>query len=379
MFSSFCSRLSAVLSERRPTGDRSDWSLSDRAKNSCIAVVLETLRFFSEGVAEMRTMRRYIGFRAQHLLDRSPLNQARVIAAIDRLRSRFLCPLHRREDRGNREVPIEDKRENFDRLRGHISVVYPSFELSHYESIESFLKEGHPFHFAVQKSDLDLLKLLVESGADINQTDENGNTAVENLMQKNRTKKYEIFGRPLLVETGVSCEDRRMIDYLVDRGARVGGSRSAIERLIGACIEKDEDWVSVLLGRVIGEKNSSAIVHALMENSKLSHEVMEYLIDEGLDVDTTDREGRSLLYRAVSKMDSDLVEGLVDRKANPRLARSREGMGASTPLDLAQAKKRELETLVSKKIPLKRKAEAKLKKCNQILLSLRKRLDPLIP
>lgn len=265
--------------------------------------------------------------------------------------------------------------ENFGQLCQYISSKYPDFDVSPYKSIESLQKEGHPFHFAAKNNDIALLKALVEAGVDIHQRDENENTTLDILM-----KKYEVFSNEHLqiaFKKGVPDQDKEMIIYLIEAGLRIDDSydifgKPSIERLIEACVVNDEEWIFDLIKSVANRENIAGITHAILENSALSNKIVKDLFEKELSANALDRVGRSLLYKAVDRMDKDLVTTLIEHDADPSLARKLGGsIGAKTPLDLALSKQTQLNKLKGSGALLDPKFQENLNLCNEIVDLLR--------
>ena len=127
---------------------------------------------------------------------------------------------------------------------------------------ESAVPSGGPaLHAAIAKSDLELVRILIEGGADVNARD--------------------TFGEPVL-HAAITEGDAGMVSLLVDAGAKVNASDTFGEPALHRAILK-------------GDRN-----------------IVRILVDAGADINATNVFGDSALELAVSGDDKEILRILLD-------------------------------------------------------------------
>lgn len=144
---------------------------------------------------------------------------------------------------------------------------------------------------------------------------------------------------------------KKIIDYLIEKHVKsnVPIKTESIINLIESCEKVDHEWLFKTIESLVDDNNICEIAHAVLiynelYNKKLTTGLFKSLFEEGLNVNALDDKGRSFLYKAVDKMDKDLVELLIAKGADQQLPGANyENMGPPTPLALALGKKRRLK------------------------------------
>ena len=197
--------------------------------------------------------------------------------------------------------------------------------------------------YACHAGHLDVIKLLHNEGANLDsqlllwETCESGELeAVEFLLDHGVGVKINLeiehCGTPL----AQACKERNLeiIELLVEHGADVNfvGRFVLSNPLAAACSVGDLDLVKYLVS--VGADARIGAPLASIEGNNV--ELINYLLDNGADIDAFDRESNPLLQAA----DYDLVENvrvLLERGANANIQEISEGK--VTPLILACAKR----------------------------------------
>ncbi|MBS0636378.1 MAG: ankyrin repeat domain-containing protein [Verrucomicrobia bacterium] len=181
-------------------------------------------------------------------------------------------------------------------LQGYLKQKYPDF--ANVKNARELQTMGHPLHFAVQQEDWQLLRLLIQDGADLSQKDDNGREAL---------------------------------------------TPKALADFISVCTEADDAWLVANLSRW-QDGALVAVAHAVVGNSNLkaSKEYIYGLIrDRKMNVDASvnpERVQMSMLYKAAEKFDINTFIDLCKLNANVHLRNYLTGRnkalatGPSTPL-----------------------------------------------
>jgi ankyrin repeat protein len=107
-----------------------------------------------------------------------------------------------------------------------------------------------------------------------------------------------------------------MIDFLVKKGARP--SIEALECLITLAPTECSHWLRTVIDKVVEEDDLSRVAHAILGNRFLGLSI-DFLFPKGLDVNATNKNGKTLLYIAVQEGNAVLVEDLLRRGADRNL------------------------------------------------------------
>ena len=223
-----------------------------------------------------------------------------------------------------------------------------------------------PLYRAVLSKNMDMVKLFVEAGADVNAgswpplglaLNIKETAIVEYLINHGANVNYPEDWGPL---NEAACYSIEMVKLLVERGAKVNGGpspviiagirsgyREIVEFLIqhGADVNAKDEWnhgFTPLLRAAISGKTE--IIKLLLEagadisakddrgqtalhlpldkrNSsfpqyRLSKDTIEVLLDEGANVNSKDKNGRTPLHLAAESADADIVKLLLDKDAD---------------------------------------------------------------
>ena len=202
----------------------------------------------------------------------------------------------------------------------------------------------------IVESRINIMKLLIENGANINYTDENGfnplNIAIESGDME-LTKFLITNGANVnsLMQDGVSLigyaiaqNNMDLLQILIENGANVnytGGDSWANTPLQTASRLGLDNVVRILLSRNVDinavDINGNTALHTAALNSQLS--VVKLLLEKNTNLDIQNKVGNTALHLAVISGNIDIVGELVLKGANTRI-RNNDG---KYPRDIARA------------------------------------------
>lgn len=187
-----------------------------------------------------------------------------------------------------------------------------------YKMAEEALEQGckgelstfTPLAISVQESDFKLVKLFVEKGEDVN--------TVNELLDST----------PL--SDAIFTGNFRIFEYLLQHSAKVT-SREAYAAVLDA--PSNKNWLELLVNEGCDLKaplpenprrltlNSGQTLLCVAVQS-CSPDVINYILDYGLDIDAAQGDGKTALMVAAASGRKDIVELLLNRGANPRIIAS---------------------------------------------------------
>ncbi len=156
--------------------------------------------------------------------------------------------------------------------------------------------------------DIDLVKLLISQGANVNATDDEEKS-------------------PLHVAAGnLLAQDTELISLLVDAGADVNAERDCGDTPLFEAIRQVSEFDSELAVKFLLDKGAHVNVHGNLAQTPL-HVAVEYssedtpyvidlLLEHGADINARDAFGRTALHEAVSGNHSTCVSDLIRLGAN---------------------------------------------------------------
>ena len=219
-------------------------------------------------------------------------------------------------------------------------------------------EEATPLHAACANRHLHMVQLLVDHGADIEETNEssatpliaairaNDSSVIRSLLDAGADVNHAVDVTPLS-EAAAKCE-LEIIEELLSAGAIIGGPSTKENALVRACRSRQRIVAELLLANlwgheyeieICGEALSAAIecgsremVHLLLEHGvspsfKMLRracvvgvlEVVKMLVDTGIDVNEDDGDDCPLLHVAACHSRPDIVQFLISRGANTML------------------------------------------------------------
>lgn len=164
---------------------------------------------------------------------------------------------------------------------------------------------GNPLIIKVaEKGLIDVCEELIEAGADIHVCGFLGHTLISVLMKSYAAGAMELAIKLIKAGVDINYKDswygETYLDYAVSKG-----SKEAIEALIEAGADITER--DTLLHTAVA---SAAYLEDVIQ-SGAGLEMIQYLIDKGLDINKRDEEGRTLLHKTVLNNSSDAKENIV--------------------------------------------------------------------
>ena len=220
-------------------------------------------------------------------------------------------------------------------------------------------KEATPLHAACVNGHLHMIRLLVDHGADIENTNESSATPLIAAVRANDLSviillldagadvHHAVDGTPLSEAAG-KCE-LEIVEELLSAGAVIGGPSTKENALARACRSHQHIVTELLLAKlwgseyeleICGEALCAAIecgdcemVLLLLERGLSPSfemlrracivgglEVVKMLVDTGIDINEDDGDDGSLLHVAACHSRPDIVEFLISRGANTMLS-----------------------------------------------------------
>jgi ankyrin repeat protein len=158
-------------------------------------------------------------------------------------------------------------------------------------------KEGRtPLYWASRGVHIEMIKLLIEKGADVNARDKNNITALHNLASQGHKEAAE-----LLIAKGADLNIKDNAGWIPLNYAIIyGGHREVVKLLIskGSDINNKD------------KSNQTPLLYAIYGNHK---EVVNLLIDNNVQVPIKGENGKSLLHRAASGGHKRLVQLMLSK------------------------------------------------------------------
>lgn len=156
-----------------------------------------------------------------------------------------------------------------------------------------------PLIIASQKGHFDMVKQLVEAGADINAEDVSGETA---LYHANYNKHTEI------------------VDYLLDHGAKMS-IRDLGHILFDSASKNQINMFKICLNSAsindINHHDIDQLTPLIIASQKGHFEMVKALVEAGADVNAGDVAGETAIYHAMVNQKYDIVEYLLRHNADP--------------------------------------------------------------
>ncbi|MBP5403979.1 MAG: ankyrin repeat domain-containing protein [Elusimicrobiaceae bacterium] len=182
-----------------------------------------------------------------------------------------------------------------------------------------------PLHGASSRGPLELVKLLVSNGADVNAINEDGTTPLRDAVQED---KLEIA--KFLLQQGANQTINQRYEF--KNGSSSGDGETALFNASSAAMAKllIENGAQIA---VVNKAGQSVLLNAI---NKRNPELVKVLLDNGAEVNKQDNKGTTALLSAVRDSwytsDTEIVKLLLDRGAGVNIA-DKEG---NTPLSLAK-------------------------------------------
>jgi ankyrin repeat protein len=190
-------------------------------------------------------------------------------------------------------------------------------------------------HMAIKKNNIEIVKLLLEKGADPNIKNRAEQTPLEIaifnynieivklLLEKGADPNIKNRAKQTSLEIAILINNIEIVKLLLEKGADPNIKNRDGQTLLEIAQYKDYDIIVNLLlekgarGEIkIKSPYSTEIVEAVR---KQNIELVKELLDKGADVNTIDKDNygkRSLLHIATDKKNKDMINLLLDRGAN---------------------------------------------------------------
>ena len=167
-------------------------------------------------------------------------------------------------------------------------------------------KGGNILHYAVMLENLDRVKILVEKGADVNATDNHGQTPLHQAVEgvhysDDKSGNMEIV--KYLVEHGADVNAKSNLEDTVLHRASAWGNLELIKYLVehGADVN-EKDW-----------KQETPLYKAVQAHTENQLDLVQFLVEHGADINAKAPFGETTLHFAVKGRNLELVEWLVEQ------------------------------------------------------------------
>ncbi|WP_338966784.1 ankyrin repeat domain-containing protein [Spiroplasma endosymbiont of Lonchoptera lutea] len=165
------------------------------------------------------------------------------------------------------------------------------------EMINDFLMDWSPLQYAIFHGNLDIVKLLLENGANINLQNNNGNNALITAVENGHTDIVK-----LLLKNGADINHQ---------------NKFGITPLITAATYGELDIMKLLLekGANINHQNKFGITPLITAASHDKLEIVKLLLENGATINLTDKNGNTALITAATYGKLDIVKLLLEKGA----------------------------------------------------------------
>ena len=201
------------------------------------------------------------------------------------------------------------------------------FEFQHVTRDQAtYFSRGDPLHFMCTLGYANLVKTLLDNGADVNQKTEYGGTALSNAAM---SKQYGVM--KVLVGRGAKPDDRGLgsrsvlmnavtarnaeaVQLLLDLDANRAPIRYRVhESLIAACAIGNEQVITAFLDRGIGEQELTRIGTTWPNEDANGNAILvRALSARGINIDLRDPTGCTAMIRVASQGCAKLIESFLD-------------------------------------------------------------------
>jgi serine/threonine-protein phosphatase 6 regulatory ankyrin repeat subunit A/serine/threonine-protein phosphatase 6 regulatory ankyrin repeat subunit B len=182
-------------------------------------------------------------------------------------------------------------------------------------------KNKTALHYATERGSLEFVKCLVEHGADVNAKDEKNKTALHYATERRDSEmvRYSIYFPPVTKQ----LPSLELVKYLVEHGADVNAKDEKNKTALHYATERrDSVYFSPVTKQLPSlelvkylvehgadvnakdEKNKTAL-HYAAERGSLEN--VKYLVEHGADINAKDEKNKTALHYATESRDSEMV------------------------------------------------------------------------
>lgn len=231
---------------------------------------------------------------------------------------------------------------------------------------------------ATEYGEKEIAKLLMEKGADVNLQNVSGETA-EILEEKYRImneekymKSLEIIGKSEkdLIVNAIENGNEEMLKALIEKGANVNFQDEDGNTALMLAIEREDEKTAKLLienGADVNLQNKNGITALMLAMNDDKVEVVEKLIENKVYINFQDNSGRTALMMAVSYGNMKMIEKLIENGADLNL----QDNDGRTVLDYTEDKeiiKKLLKNGINKNIQKLSETEKRINQIKNIMI-----------
>ncbi len=179
--------------------------------------------------------------------------------------------------------------------------------------------------------DLYAVELLLARGAQINEEDQEGRTALDEVLMpptyQDSRGQDEMLNVPPPNDEAFLAQRQTVAAYLLSKGARCG-TGPMYRAIQSRNIDQIKKLISISPALLkINEGSRIPLIQSIGKP-----EIMKFLIDKGSVLDARDKQGATALYNAANRSETECVQLLLERGANPNIGDLEE----RTPLAVAK-------------------------------------------
>jgi len=207
--------------------------------------------------------------------------------------------------------------------------------ISQYPSLNYYSYDKSPLCCAITTNNLDLVKLLLDHGADINKNEEfedeplihaikrGNNDIIKYLIDHGATIDQDIdksIYTPLYY--AIQMENEEIVQYLIDHGAAFNSKKEApsLPSLLTEAIRCQNDNIAKRLIDAGADITSDVGINSLLATINLGKkDLVKYMLEKGVDVNKKTRGNKTSLMVAIDKGDEEIVKELVEHGADVNL------------------------------------------------------------
>lgn len=188
-----------------------------------------------------------------------------------------------------------------------------------------------PLHLAASKGRKEIIKLLLDKGADLKALDMKGMTPLHRATERGHKETVELllarkadvkmvdkYDHCTALHLAAERDDRKVVELLLENDADIDAADIEGGTPLNCAVKKgNRDVVELLLAKRAGSNvaNNEDMTPLHWAASEGHQEIVEMLLDKRADIDPVDKYGLTPLNRAVKRGHKEVVDLLLDKGA----------------------------------------------------------------